>query len=140
MYAFRTFSLPCSGGMCKSQALPSCTEPLEWKEEPAAVAVLHQCQETPFNNGTLYCGTNGTKMVKLTSEVGGGVAEELTIVPCIDCTDLLMWTPWQPCAEDHAEEELLNVKTRCRTRGSETVGFENEKGGMNRGRELKRNP
>ena len=73
-YAFRTFSLPCSGGLCKSETLPSCTEPLEWDE---SVIVSHQCQETPFNNDTLLCSQNGTKEVKLRSKVGGGVLQEV---------------------------------------------------------------
>merc|ERR1719209_664884 len=64
------------------------------------------------------------------SEVGGGVVEELAIVPCLDCTDLLTWTPWEPCAENHSVEEMLTVTTRCRRRGSETFGFEKESGGV----------
>merc|ERR1711971_381042 len=130
----RTFSLPCSGGVCKSQALPSCTEPLEWDEEES-VTVSHQCQETAFNNKTLLCGGT-TKEVRMTSKVGGGVVEELLIVPCMDCSDLLTWTEWGPCPEVLAEnlsvdEEMMpTLETRCRRRGSETFGFEEEKGGV----------
>jgi len=123
----RTFSLPCPRGVCKSQALPSCTEPLEWEEEES-VTVSHQCQETPFNNSTLLC--DGTKEVRMTSRVSGGVAVELLIVPCMDCTDLLTWTEWGPCPEDLSVDEMLTVTTRCRRRGSETFGFETEKGGV----------
>ena len=124
-YAFRTFSLPCSGGLCKSETLPSCTEPLEWDE---SVIVSHQCQETPFNNDTLLCSQNGTKEVNLRSKVGGGVVQELAILPCLDCTHLLAWTPWELCTKDHPADE--KVTTRCRWRGSQAVGFETEKGGM----------
>ena len=67
----------------------------------------------------------------MTSRVGGGVAEELMIVPCMDCTDLLTWTDWGPCQEVPSVDEMLTltVTTRCRRRGSETFGFESEKGG-----------
>merc|ERR1712212_1217207 len=82
----------------------------------------------PFNNSTLLC--DGTKEVRMTSRVSGGVAEELLIVPCMDCTDLLTWTEWGPCPEDLSVDEMLTVTTRCRRRGSETFGFETEKGGV----------
>ena len=125
--SFRTFSLPCSGGVCKSQALPSCTEPLDWEEE--SVTALHQCQETPFKQGTLFCGSNGTKEVKLTSKVGGGFAEVFSILPCLDCRDLLVWSAGEPCTEDHSEGEKVTSRT-CRRRGNEAVGFEEEVNGM----------
>ena len=79
---FRTFSLPCSGGICESSDLPSCSQPLKW-EEPEVI--FHDCNETVVHGETLLCGVNGTKGVRLRSEVGGGLVEEVNIVACQDC-------------------------------------------------------
>ena len=79
---FRTFSLPCSGGICESTNLPSCSQPQKW-EEPEVI--FHDCNETVVHGETLLCGVNGTKEVKLRSEVGGGLVEEVNIVACQDC-------------------------------------------------------
>ena len=124
MYSFRTFSLPCSGGVCKSQILPSCPKPLEWKKSEV---IYHQCQETAFNGDTLYCSpNNGTKEVRLTSEVGGGVLEDVAISPCLDCTHLLTWSAWEPCSSQSTSNPLRNVTGLCRRRGDDTFGFEQE--------------
>ena len=96
---------------------------MEW-EEPAIVST-HQCQETMFNGQTLYCGTNGTKEVQTRSLVGGGVMEEVTNIPCMNCTDLLTWTSWGPCTEPGQN----NPGAICRKRGNEMIGFEEEYGG-----------
>ena len=86
-YSSRTFSLPCSGGVCESEAFPSCTDPMEWEEESASSVTFQNCQETPFNGDTLFCsnaGSNGTREVKIRSITGGGVVEEVTVIPCED--------------------------------------------------------
>jgi len=115
----RTFSLSCSGGVCEAEALPSCTEPIEWEE---SVVALQHCQETPFNGDTLFCshGGNGTREMKTTSNIGGGVVEEVSIVPCLSCIDLLTWTDWEPCTDQVSERKV------CRQRGDDMIGFEKE--------------
>ena len=94
---------------------------MEWQE--SAVAFQH-CHETPFNGDTLFCsnGGNGTREMKTTSSIGGGVVEEVTIVPCLDCTDLLTWNDWEPCTDQGSERRL------CRQRGDDMIGFEKEQG------------
>ena len=52
------------------------------------------------------------------SRGGGGFLEEVTVSPCLDCTDLLTWTDWEPCTRT---DEML-----CRQRGNDVVGFEKE--------------
>ena len=122
-YSFRTFSLPCSEGVCKSEALPSCTKPMEWEE--STVISHHQCQETLFKGETLFCGKNGTKDVRMRRNVGGGVMEEVTVSPCLDCTDLLTWSTWRPCTDQgQAVQDMI-----CRQRGSDMIGFEEERKG-----------
>ena len=92
---------------------------MEWQE---SVVSFQHCQETPFNGDTLFCsnGGNGTREMKTTSSIGGGVVEEVTIVPCLDCTDLLTWTDWEPCTDRGSERRL------CRQRGDDMIGFEKE--------------
>merc|ERR1719239_637074 len=63
----RTFSLHCPDGVCKSEALPSCTEPIELEEH--SVTFTQSCQETVFKGATLFCGKNGTKEVRLRSNI-----------------------------------------------------------------------
>ena len=120
-FSFRTFSLPCSDGVCRSEGLPSCTKPMEW-EEPAVIST-HQCQETLFNNNTLFCGKHGTKEVRRRGNIGGGVVKEVTVIPCMDCDDLLTWTAWGPCTDQR--ETMSGMK--CRQRGNDMLGFEVEK-------------
>ena len=36
---------------------------------------------------TLLCGLDGTKEVRLRSEVGGGIVEEVATFPCQDCSN-----------------------------------------------------
>jgi len=113
----RTFSLPCSGGVCESEALPSCTEPMEWEE--SASVTFHHCEETLFNGDTLFCsnaGSNGTRETKIRSNIGGGVVEEVNVTPCKDCTDLLTWTALDCTSSTDGME--------CRRRGNDVHGFE----------------
>ena len=92
---------------------------MEW--EGFATTTLQNCQETAFNGDTLWCsnGSNGTREMKMSSSIGGGVLEEVTVIPCLDCTDLLTWTDWGPCTEGFAQ--------RCRQRGNDMDGFEKER-------------
>merc|ERR1711971_172947 len=125
----RTFSLPCSGGLCESEALPSCTEPMEWEEESASVT-FHHCEETLFNGDTLFCsnaGSDGTREMKITSNTGGGVVEEVNVIHCLDCTDLLTWTAWGPCTSARGE---TTSGMKCRRKGNDMNGFEEEKKGV----------
>merc|ERR1711971_1068336 len=129
----RTFSLPCSGGVCESEALPSCTELMEWEEESASSVTFQNCQETAFNGDTLFCssngGSNGTREVKIGSNTGGGVVEEVNVIPCLDCTDLLTWTAWGPCTVSD-KRGAATRKLKCRQRGNDLNGFEEEKKGV----------
>ena len=98
---------------------------MEWEE---SVVAFQHCQETPFNGDTLFCihGGNGTREMKTTSSIGGGVVKEVTIVPCFDCADLLTWSDWKPCTDRGSERRL------CRQRGDDMIGFEKEMAeGMN---------
>ena len=52
--------------------------------------------------------------------LNSGVVEEVTVVPCLDCTDLLTWTDWEPCTDQGSERRL------CRQRGDDMIGFEKE--------------
>ena len=94
---------------------------MEWEE--SAIISTHQCQETLFNNNTLFCGKNGTKEVRMRSSIGGGVLEEVTVIPCLDCTALLTWTAWEPCTGQGQAIEGI----KCRQRGNNMLGFEKEK-------------
>ena len=87
---------------------------MEWQE---SVVAFQHCQETPFNGDNLFCsnGGNGTREMKTTSSIGGGVVEEVTVVPCLDCTDLLTWSDWEPCTDE---------RRLCRQRGDDMIGFE----------------
>ena len=40
----------------------------------------------------LLCGLDGTKEVRLRSEVGGGIVEEVASFPCQDCSNLTSTT------------------------------------------------
>ena len=94
---------------------------MEW-EEPAIIST-HQCQEILFNNNTLFCGKHGTKKVTRRGNVGGGVMEEATVIPCMDCDDLLAWSAWGPCMDQgHVIEGM-----KCRQRGNNMLGLEEEK-------------
>merc|ERR1712013_197878 len=55
----RSFSLMCEEGLCKSDDLPSCTEPLEWEE--IEVTSTQQCQEIMLNDTAMFCGNDGRK-------------------------------------------------------------------------------
>ena len=61
---------------------------MEWEEESASSVTFQNCQETQFNGDTLFCssnsGSNGTREVKIRSNTGGGVVEEVTLIPCKD--------------------------------------------------------
>jgi len=46
--------------------------------------------------------------------------EDVTVIPCLDCTDLLTWTAWGPCTS----------AMQCRRRGNDVVGYEEEKKGV----------
>ena len=97
---------------------------MEWEEESAAVA-FHHCQETLFNGDTLFCsnaGSNGTREMKITSNTGGGVVEEVNVIPCLDCTDLLTWTALDCTSSTDGME--------CRRRGNYVHGFEEEEKGI----------
>ena len=123
-FLFRTFSLHCPDGVCKSEALPSCTEPIELEEH--SVTFTQPCQETTvFKGATLFCGKNGTKEVRSRGNVSGGVMEEVNVTPCLDCTDLLTWTAWGPCTSGGATNGM-----KCRRRGNDVHGFEEEKKGI----------
>jgi len=121
----RTFSLHCPEGVCKSEALPSCTEPIELEEH--SVTFTQSCQETVFKGATLFCGKNGTKEVRLRSNISGGVIEEMTVTPCLDCSYWLTWTAWGPCTS--ARGWPTNAM-KCRRRGKDMNGFEEEKKGV----------
>ena len=54
------------------------------------------CQETTFKGETILCGKNATKEVKMRSEIGGGVVEEVAISLCLDCSGGLTWSAWEP--------------------------------------------
>ena len=90
-----------------------------WEE--LAGFTLQNCQETPFNGDTLLCsnGSNGRREMKRRSNIAGGVLEEVTALPCLDCTDLLTWTDWEPCT---GTEKMF-----CRQRGNDLAGFEKER-------------
>merc|ERR1719239_349679 len=118
----RTFSLPCPGGACLSPELPSCIEPLEWEESDM---VSHQCQETIFKGETILCGKNSTKEVRMRIEMGGGTVEEVTTSPCLDCSEGLIWTGWEPCTDQFQTEDVIEGR-ECRRRGNENMGFEDE--------------
>jgi len=119
----RTFSLPCPGGVCLSPELPSCIEPLEWKESEM---VSHQCQETTFKGETILCGgTNATKEMRMRIEMGGGTMEEVATSPCLDCSEGLIWTAWQPCTDHFHDGDVMQGR-ECRKRGNENMGFEDE--------------
>ena len=81
-YITKVFFRTCSGGICESTILPSFSQPHKW-EEPEVI--FHDCNETVVHGETLLCGTNGSKEVRLRSEVGGGLVEEVNIVACQDC-------------------------------------------------------
>jgi len=120
----RTFSLPCPGGVCLSPELPSCVEPLEWEESDL---VSHQCQETTFKGETILCGNgkNATKEVRMRIEMGGGTMEEMTTSPCLDCSEGLIWTGWEPCTDQFQTWDGMQER-ECRRRGNENMGFEDE--------------
>ena len=65
--------------------------------------------------------------MKKRSNTGGGVVEEVTITPCLDCTDLLTWTAWGPCTS--ARGGATNGM-KCRRRGNDVNGFMEEKKGI----------
>jgi len=97
---------------------------MEWEE--SASVTFHHCEETLFNGDTLFCsntGSNGTIEVKLTSNISGGVMEEVNVTPCQDCTDLLTWTAWGPCTSARG---WVNNGMECRHRGNYVLGFEEE--------------
>ena len=94
---------------------------MEWEE--SAVISTHRCQETLFNGETLFCGKHGIKDVRMRRSKGGGVLEEVTVTPCLDCDDLLTWTAWGPCTDQG--EAMSGMK--CRQRGNDVLGFEVEK-------------
>ena len=119
-YSFRTFSLPCSEGMCRSEGLPPCRTPMEWEELFQPISANKHCSTT-----TLLCGKNGTKEARRRARgnIGGGVLEEVTVIPCIDCDDLLTWTAWGSCTGRGQAIEGM----KCRQRGNDLLGFEKEK-------------
>ena len=57
--------------------------------------------------------------MKRRSNIAGGVLEEVTALPCLDCTDLLTWTDWESCT---GTEKMF-----CRQRGNDLAGFEKER-------------
>ena len=95
---------------------------MEW-EEPAIISTDYQCEEILFNNNTLFCGKHGTKKVRRRGNVGGGVMEEATVIPCMDCDDLLAWSAWGPCMDQGRVIEGM----KCRQRGNNMLGLEEEK-------------
>ena len=123
-YSFRTFSLPCSEGVCRSEGLPPCRTPMEWEELFQPISANKHCSTT-----TLLCGKNGTNEARRRARgnIGGGVLEEVTVTPCLDCDDLLTWSAWGPCT---CGSERGETKTECRRRGNDVHGFVEEKKGM----------
>ena len=71
----------------------------------------------------MICGTSGTQEARVKRNTSGGFLEEVTVVPCLDCTDLLTWTAWAPCPL--LEEASLSMQ--CRRRGNNLVGHMEEK-------------
>ena len=49
--------------------------------------------------------------------------KEVTVIPCMDCDDLLTWTAWGRCTDQG--ETMSGMK--CRQRGNDMLGFEVEK-------------
>jgi len=117
----RSFSLLCQDGVCKSDGLPSCTEPVEWEETD--VTLSQHCQETVFKDAVVLCGKNGTKALTKSRYTSEGQIEERMVTPCLDCTDLLTWTAWGPCNISTNTSE----GAKCRHRGNDVLGFEEEK-------------
>merc|ERR1712013_709328 len=70
----RSFSLLCQDGVCKSDGLPSCAEPVEWEETD--VTLSQHCQETVFKDPVVLCGKNGTKAVTKSRYTSDGMIEE----------------------------------------------------------------
>jgi len=117
----RSFSLLCQDGMCKSDGLPSCAEPVEWEETD--VTLSQQCQETEFNDTVILCGKNGTKTVTKRRYTSNGHMEERVVTPCLNCSNMLTWTEWAPCNSSTNASEGV----KCRHRGNDEVGLEEEK-------------
>ena len=93
---FRSFQLPCPGGVCSSKELPSCTDSLEWDQEEVG---FEKCQELNFKGASVLCGVNGTKETTRRLLIGGGIVEEVVTSPCNDVlllfTELLCLALWQ---------------------------------------------
>ena len=58
----------------------------------------------------------------------GGFLEEVAVVPCLDCTELLTWTAWAPCPRrEKSSSFYTGVPLRqCRHRGNDALGFMEE--------------
>merc|ERR1712179_437530 len=120
----RSFQLACTGGVCSSSELPSCTDSLEVEEEEVG---FEKCQELSFNGASVLCGENGTKETTKRLHIGGGTVEEVVTTPCNDCGDLsaiLEWTAWTPCADEISGGVVEGML--CRRRGNTYMGFEEE--------------
>ena len=127
--SFRSFQLPCPGGVCSSRELPSCTDSLEWDEEEEVG--FDKCQELNFKGASVLCGVNGTKETTRRLLIGGGIVEEVVTTPCNDCGDLsavLEWTAWASCADESSGRIIEGML--CRRRGNIFMGFEEEEKGM----------
>ena len=129
--SFRSFQLPCPGGVCSSRELPSCTEDLAWEEEKVN---FQNCQELSFKGESVLCGVNGTKETSRRLHMGGGIVEDdVTTTSCKDCGDLstaLEWTGWTPCADESSGRVVEGML--CRRRGNARLGFEEEEKGRSR--------
>ena len=123
--SFRSFQLPCPGGVCSSKELPSCTDSLEWDEEEEVG--FDKCQELNFKGASVLCGVNGTKETTRRLLIGGGIVEEVVTTPCNDCA-ALEWTAWTPCADEISGRVIGGML--CRRRGNTHLGFEEEEKGM----------
>ena len=97
------------------------------KKASEVVSSSGQCQETVFKGTTLLCG-NGLQEGRLRRNVSGGILEEVAVVPCLDCTELLTWTAWAPCPHrEKSSSFYTGVPLRqCRQRGNDALGFMEE--------------
>ena len=93
---------------------------MDWEE--TNVTLSQQCQETVFKDTVIFYGKNGRKDVTKRMYTGNGMVEERLVAPCLDCTDLLTWTAWSPCTN-------ASEGAKCRHRGNDDLGFEEEKKG-----------
>ena len=62
-------------------------------------------------------------------EMGGGTVEEVTTSPCLDCSEGLIWTGWEPCTDQFQTGDVIEGR-ECRRRGNENIGFEDEDRGQ----------